>query len=129
MAKADIEISLFGGETKGDLKQYQPGDEIRGELLITPQGNMQCNHLYVKLRWHTEGRGDRDEGIIATEDLFQGRLSGGMPRQYSFNFTLPQGPWSYAGHYINIIWGIAVEIDVPRSRDPNHEQPFVLAPG
>lgn len=128
MAGATIEVSLSGGETTGTLTRYRPGETIRGEVLVIPDGDLRCNHLRARLKWHTEGRGDRDQETVAEADLFQGTLPAGMPRQYPFAFELPRQPWSYAGKYINIIWQIEVVIDVPMAKDPTHRQPFILAP-
>ena len=55
-------------------------------------------------------------------------LRAGTPVHYSFRFTLPNGPWSYAGHYVNIIWEVDVSIDLALARDLRDQQPFVLAP-
>ena len=80
------------------------------------------------LRWHTEGRGDRDRAVIEDLDLFQGILRAGSPIFYSFHFKLPEHPWSYAGHYVNIVWEIETSIDLALARDPQATHPFVLAP-
>jgi hypothetical protein len=123
-----FEVRLSGGQSEGDLRRYDPGEEISGTVTILPDSDLRCNHLYVRLQWHTEGRGDRDEGTIAEDDTYQGTLTPSAPISHDFRFTLPLGPWSYAGHYVSIIWAIQVSIDVPVARDPMFHQPFVLAP-
>ncbi len=130
MAQASIEVILHGGDMEGSLRRYPPGAELSGAVRVIPDGDVRCNHLHVRLRWHTEGRGDRDESVIHSADVYQGTLrgGGGAPGEYAFQFRLPGAPWSYAGHYVNIVWGIAVEVDVPWSVNPRHEQPFILAP-
>ena len=129
MARAAIEIILHGGEAEEGLRRYLTGQELTCIVCVTPDDDVRCNHLLVRLQWHTEGRGDRDETIVSTADLYQGTLGGGVPGDYSFRFPLPREPWSYAGHYINIVWAIDVDIDVPWSRNPRHQQHFILAPG
>jgi len=128
MAKADIQIELRGGEVEGGLMRFEPGASLQGTLQVTPEGDIRCNHLYVRLQWRTEGRGDRDEQRVAEVDVFQGTLQAGMPSSDGFHFTLPREPWSYAGHYINIIWEIAVIFSIPLSPDLRYHQPFILAP-
>lgn len=123
-----FEVRLTGGQPEGDVLRYAPGDEIAGTATIVPDGELRCNHLYVRLQWHTEGRGDRDEGTVAEEDIHQGTLPASVPVTHDFRFTLPRGPWSFAGRYVTIVWAIQVSIDVPLARDPVHYQPFVLAP-
>jgi hypothetical protein len=129
MAEAQIGVHIRGGQAGRGLRIFAPGETVRGSVTVTPVNSFTCNHLYIRLQWHTEGRGDRDEKNVAEADVFQGELRASVPTTYEFAFTLPNEPWSYAGHYVNIIWGIAVEIDVSWAKDPTFKEPFVLAPG
>jgi len=128
MASANIEVTLHGGESVGLVKRYQPGEVMHGDVLVVPEDNFNCRRLIVRLQWHTEGRGNRDKGVADEQVLFRGEMKQGMPYQHSFQFILPNEPWSYAGHYINIVWEVVVVIDVPMSFDPNAAFPFVLSP-
>jgi hypothetical protein len=128
MAKAEIHVALRGGEKDGDTAHYLPGEKVSGTAQVIPDGDVRCNHLYVRLQWHTEGRGDRDTEKIAEVDVFQGTLNAGVPSVHEFSFALPREPWSYAGHYVNVVWEIAVDVDVPWSVNPRHSQPFVMSP-
>lgn len=128
MAKADIQISVRGGEMEGGFMRFKPGDWVQGTAYITPDSDLKCNHVYIRLQWHTEGRGDRDEGRAAIADAFQGTLSANMPAHYPFSLQLPHQPWSFAGHYINIIWEVVVEIDVPLALDIRQAYPIIVAP-
>ncbi len=128
MAKADIRILFRGGEQEGELMRFEPGSYLEGSVEVIPENEVRCNHLYVRLQWHTEGRGDRDDATAAEQDLFQGTLKTGMPNSYDFRLPLPLQPWSYAGHYVNIIWAVAVDVDVPWAINPRYSQPFILAP-
>ncbi|MBI3910386.1 MAG: ribosomal protein L7/L12 [Armatimonadetes bacterium] len=121
-------MTLQGGEEEGGLVRYEPGADLWGTVQVTPDSNIRCHHLWVRLQWHTEGRGDRDQGKVAVRDIFQGELYAGMPGVYPFRFVLPREPWSYAGHYVNIVWEIAVDVDVPWSVNPRYSQPFAMAP-
>ncbi|MBI3948450.1 MAG: hypothetical protein HY321_21230 [Armatimonadetes bacterium] len=95
---------------------------------MTPDGDVHCSHLRVRLQWRTEGRGNPATDKIAEVDVFQGTLSAGLPRTFDFRAQLPDEPWSYSGRYINIVWEIAVDLDVPWSVNPRHSQPLVMAP-
>jgi len=128
MAKATIEVKLDGERELGVLKHYLPSEDISGEILIIPDGDIRCKNVSARLQWRTEGRGDRDQGKVDELILAQGTLKAGMPTQYPFHFILSDSPWSYAGHYINIVWEIAVVIDIPFAKDVNYSQPFVMAP-
>lgn len=128
MSPASFQIEIREGEQEGELVRFRPGERLQGSVRITPDEDLQARHVFARLRWHTEGRGDRDEAVIAEEDLYQGMLRAGTPVHYSFRFTLPNGPWSYAGHYVNIVWEVDVSIDLALARDLRDQQPFVLAP-
>ncbi len=129
MARADFQIRLEGGTFDGNWQRFEPGSSISGTVQIVADGEVKANHVWLRLQWHTEGRGDRDQGKAGELDLFQGVLTAQTPLAQSFHFNLPREPWSYAGHYINIIWEVVVEIDVPMAPDLRQRQLFILAPG
>ena len=81
-----------------------------------------------RLIWHTEGRSDEDKATIQEIDSFQGRLMPSYPIHASFRFQLPPQPWSFAGHYISIIWAIEVNVDVPMATDLRHCERLVMLP-
>jgi hypothetical protein len=128
MAKAQFVITLRGGEEERGRMRYEPGQVMQGSVQVIPEKDMRCDHLYARLSWHTEGRGDRDQAMIAEMDLFQGDLREATPTYHTFHFTLPHEPWSFAGYYINIIWEFEVSVDVPMAKDPKQSQPFIMAP-
>lgn len=128
MATADIEITIRGTQAGESIVHFEPGEPFQGSVKVTPASDLDCRHLYARLVWHTEGRGDRDRGVAAEMDLFQGVLRAGTPTFHTFHFKVPESPWSYAGYYINIIWEVEVSIDLRWARDPKAGQPFILAP-
>ena len=128
MARANIEVTLQGGEAIGTVKRYAPGEVLRGEVLAVPDSNLKSRRLVARLQWRTEGRGDVDRKVIEEMVLMEGPMQAGMPYQYSFQFTLPNEPWSYAGHYISIVWEVEASIDIPFARDPKGSQSFILSP-
>ncbi|KAA3662888.1 MAG: hypothetical protein DWQ04_12220 [Chloroflexi bacterium] len=128
MAKADIDISIQGGEDSFGVPLFRPNQVIHGNFTVFPDANVKCQHLYARLIWQTEGRGTRFREIIQEDDLFQGEFQAGMPRSFDFQFPLPADPWSHEGHYVSIVWGIEVQIDVAWSKDPKQIANFVLSP-
>lgn len=128
MTKADIDITIRGGEVEGEFMRFRPSETLQGSVQVTPQRDMNCRHLFARLLWQTEGRGDRDRGVVGEMDLCQGMLQAGVSRHHSFQFRLPQEPWSYAGYYINIIWQVEVSIDLAMAIDPKAAKAFILTP-
>jgi len=128
MSSVEFQIDIRGGEEQGDLVRFRPGETLQGSVRIIPESDLQARHVFVRLMWQTEGRGDRDQAVIAEQDVFQGELKGGASSYHSFHFSLPEQPWSYAGHYIQIVWLVEVSIDLALARDPRGQKTFVLSP-
>jgi hypothetical protein len=128
MAQAQIEITFRESEAEGGVPRFEPNQVLQGSVQVTPDRDLTCKHIYARLKWHTEGRGDRDDGTAGELDLYQGALRAGTPSYHTFHFTLPESPWSYAGRYVSIIWELEVSLDVPWQVDPKRSIPFIMAP-
>ena len=128
MARTEIEITLRDVPEGDTPPRFEPGEVIQGYIQVTPEEDLDCRHLYARLRWQTEGRGDQDEGVAVEQDLFQGKLPAGVPRTFSFHLAAPNEPWSYAGRYVSIVWAVEAAVDLPWARDPTERVPFILAP-
>lgn len=141
MSDATITITLGGGQPVSTpafasdqpqelaaLRRYAPGEVLNGTAYVSMAQQLDCRNLTARIGWHTEGRGDRDEGIAAQLDLYRGVLNPTFPTSYEFSFVVPASPWSYGGHYITIVWSISVEIDLAWRSNPRAIQPFVLLP-
>lgn len=128
MANVKFNLTLQGGSNEHDYKQYAAGSSLKGTVIAIPDGDVDCKHFYVQLLWQTEGRGTQYTEKVAERDLFQGKLTASMPRSYDFDFVLPDQPWSFEGHYINIVWKVRTQIDVSWAADPTAEVAFVLRP-
>jgi hypothetical protein len=126
--RADVRFVLEGEVERDGLMVYPPGATVTGRFELMPNRDLECRHLLLQLEWHTEGRGDRDGKVIEEADLFQGVLTAGVSIGEDFVFTLPDQPWSYAGHYVNIVWAVSIKIDIPRAKDVNASQPFIMTP-
>ena len=126
---ADIVIQIDNGEDIGSgLRRFNPAGNIKGRIDIMPQKNINARSVELYVEWHTEGRGDKDNGVTPPILLHNGQLNSGMPIYFPFDMLLPLEPWSYSGHYINIIWNVVVKINIPRSKDLIGTMPFILYP-
>jgi len=128
MANAEFQITLREGEPAGALMRYAPNGVVRGEVRLTAHEPVNCRGAYLRLMWHTEGRGDRDEAKLDEIVLATGAMPAGAHIQRAFEFRLPQMPWSFAGEYVNIIWEIVGVVDLPLAVDIVAREPFILAP-
>lgn len=128
MDEITFSVTLRDGVMEAGLMRYEPGDVISGLVQIIPNKDTNSRGAAVRLQWRTEGRGDTNSESIGETEIWQGNMQKGRPVQGEFRFQLPQEPWSYSGHYINIVWEIFVYVDVPLAGDPKFSQPFVVRP-
>ena len=121
-----IQIQIKGGEGK----IYHPGDIVEGVVEILPDVDIpNVRKIEVKVGWETQGKGNIDRRAIEiwTRDDMP-ILEANIPFYQEFSAKLPNQPWSFHGHYINIVWAVIVKIDVARAKDLNASQRFVLQP-
>jgi hypothetical protein len=129
MAKADIQLTISGGEMAGQYLRFDPGSALQASVQIIPQDAVKHRAIRVAVEWHTEGFGNKDhEDALVTFLAHDGVLQPGTPIYQQLSFTLPTQPWSYAGNLINIIWQVKATIDIPMGKDIEAVQTFILAP-
>lgn len=123
MSKVDLEIVLDGGDT------LVAGSEVAGFVGVTVNKACRCRKLTVHLEWFTHGRGNRDRKEVASVEVFAGQLTEGDRSLHPFALTVPNGPFSYEGHNLNVAWQIRANVDVPLAFDPNIKRPVRVVPG
>ncbi len=128
MADTKLDIEFQTGRREYWAVRFAPGETVAGTVHVLTDQSVKCRHLHVRLGWHTEGRGGRDAKTVAEVDLYQGQIEPNMPLSRPFQLELPESPWSYAGHYVSILWDVTAQIDVPWARDVTASVPIVLAP-
>jgi hypothetical protein len=60
--------------------------------------------------------------------LAQGNLTTNTAVAQAFSLDLPREPWSLAGYYVNVVWDVAVIVDIPLGTDLEATQSFIVAP-
>ena len=128
---------MSGVEFRWDVRSAEPGEagarqtpgtDLFGTLTVTPGGEIECSHLYLRLGWRTGGRSMEESGVAAEADLFQGTLAAGQPAQFAFRLPAPDRPWSFAGRVVAILWELTAEIDRPLAVNPRSRFPILLRP-
>jgi hypothetical protein len=93
---------------------YQPGEEVTGIYQLVSQDDLNGTKVTFRAGWHTDGKGDRDEGVVHEESWEAGRTGPGVDGPREFRFKLPaEGPVTYYGHNIKIHWTVKVEATIP----------------
>lgn len=83
-----------------DKTTFAPGQAVYGAIQWSLEANPPA--LELSLFWYTMGKGTRDVGVVETLTL--DRL--GPCGSKEFSFTLPDGPYSFSGKLISLIWAL-----------------------
>lgn len=112
----DDEVAVVGGIFSGKLIREPDGME---------KGPM-ARAVRLSLKFFTEGRGDKDQKTLHTIEFplgDDGRLDA------PFSFDVPSdGPISYDGSLIRVVWEIEARIDLKLARDPKTERTVLVVP-
>jgi hypothetical protein len=85
--------------------------------------------IIVALGWRTEGRGDVDSDRVAEWREAGRTVFAGEVVRVPFTFEIPgDGPVSYDGKLIRVIWEVRVRVDLPWAVDEKAEFPFRVRP-
>jgi hypothetical protein len=97
MTQIDIELDK-------QKTSYRPGDVVTGATrwrLDKP-----IKKLELRLIWYTEGKGDEDAGLAESQVVERP----GLADRSSFQFVLPNGPYSFSGTLISLTWALEVVV-------------------
>lgn len=84
------------------------GERLKGR--VAWEGSKTPRRIEVVCRWRIEGRGRGREEVI---DRAESEAT-----SVPFDFEIPkEGPLTYDGTLLRIIWEVAAEADIPRGRD------------
>ena len=89
-------------ETRDGITSFRPGDDVSGRA--SWQLDRQPDEVVARLFWYTQGKGTQDV-VVVQEEIFP---APGQQDQRKFNFRLPEGPFSFSGRLISLIWAVEV---------------------
>jgi hypothetical protein len=112
-------VSWLRVELDEGRASFRPGEVVRGTAswsLDAPPSAVE-----VRLIWFTQGKGDRDVGLVEAVPAAAPSAEGGL----SFAFTLPDGPYSFSGTLVSLLWAVEV-VALPASEAASAE--LVVSP-
>ncbi len=101
---------------EGDRDTFRPGEKIEG--IVEVNLAERPRKLVVQLAWATEGMGDADSGVAASQEI---STTGEQP----FSLQVPPGPVTYHGRTISINWKVEAYTEKP---DALTTWPVVISP-
>lgn len=122
LAPEQIEILL---ELPGGCAR--PGQPLRGGLRLNVPEPLSVQRLEASVVWYTEGRGDKDEGVVWNQILAENEELDSQ-RAFPLEIPMPEGPWTYDGKLIKIRWVIRVRVKPQGESETAGEKPFDLLP-
>lgn len=96
---AQLKIELRDNRTSS-----LPGEDIKG--IAVWQLDRKADAVEVRLFWRTGGRANPDVGIAEKMRFDNPPIEGGQP----FVLHAPNGPYSFYGKLITLVWGIELVI-------------------
>ena len=112
---SEVDITVRENKT-----EYRPREEISGEVRWNL--NEAPKAIEVRLFWYTSGKGTTDVEIV--DDLRFDNPAARESRPY--RFTLPEGPYSFSGKLISLLWALELEVEGGDSNVARYQ--FVLSP-
>ncbi len=107
-------------EFENNRTAFDSGEKIAG-LIRWSELPDPIEGTEVRLIWYTQGKGDRDVTIVDQQNIPTTLATG----QNKFEFTAPEGPYSFSGKLISLIWALEV-IALPRRESESVN--IVIAP-
>jgi len=95
-------LEMLQIETRDGRTAYQPGEQIDGT--VRWRFEVPPKSLEARLFWYTEGKGERDVGVVESLPF----ANPGKEDHQPFSFRLPAGPYSFSGKIIDLLWAIEV---------------------
>jgi hypothetical protein len=116
-ARSDSFVAI---RTTDGRTAFSPGEPVAG--IVSWSLPAAPRRMEVRLFWFTRGKGTQDVQIVEPIVIENAPMQG----QHPFTFHAPNGPYSFSGRLISLIWGLEVLAE-PKDRSDRIE--IVCAPG
>lgn len=83
---------------------FQPGQTVRGQAAW--RLSKEPKKAVLRLLWYTAGKGTEDVGVVQAIEFD----NPAMTDSRRYEFKLPEGPYSFSGQLISLIWSLELHI-------------------
>jgi hypothetical protein len=97
-------MSTLSIELGGGSNWVLPGNRVQGT--VSWQVEEEPEAVELRLFWFTRGKGTEEAEVIDQLRLARPGLDG----ERSFAFTLPEGPYSFSGTLISLVWALELVV-------------------
>jgi len=111
-----------------DELSYRPGDSVEGALRIDVVSDCSCKRLLIALGWRTESDGREDDERVGELKLGPLEWEAGEVHSFDFAFEMPNGPVSYAGKVVSLLWEFSVEAEMANDKTRRAKLGVALEP-
>lgn len=102
-------MTILSIQLRNNKTAFLPGDEATGT--VSWHLDQSPKALELRLFWYTKGRGISDTGIVESLRFESPERDG----HREFRFGLPEGPYSFNGTLISLLWALELVVE------PTHE--------
>ena len=98
-------------------QKVRNGEHVKGS--VTFEGTKTPRAIEVVCRWRIEGRGRSREEVVGRAES--------QAMTVPFDFEIPkEGPLTYDGKLLRVIWEVAANADLPMARDESDVATFTV---
>ncbi len=127
--RLDIELSPGPLAEAGSPDPWAAGDTVRGWLRVDLPADSRMRGISIELKWQTEGRGTVDECVVGKVSWVETQLPASPPFELPFELHIPaNGPVSYHGNLLSIVWTLRANIDIPWAIDVGESREITVLP-
>jgi sporulation-control protein spo0M len=99
------------------------GDHVRGHVEWISSGK-EPRKIEVVCRWRIAGSGNKLTEVVETE--VEENIAARSQITIPFDFPIPLQPLTYDGKQFNVVWEIAVNVDLPFAFDEQETKVFTV---
>jgi hypothetical protein len=95
----------IGIQTARGRTNFMPGEVVTGTVSWSLR--KEPKQIQVRLFWFTRGKGTPDLQVALQALIGDSKISG----EQSFSLQVPNGPYSFTGNLISIVWGLEAVVE------------------
>lgn len=110
-----------------DQRIARAGGNLSGTVTVLAKEDCRLKEVTLDAGWKTDGRGNRKKGELPRVVLDGEReLAAGAEQRYRFSIPVGEGPASYEGTLLRIVWTAKARANIAMGLDAKSEEEFTV---